>query len=369
MKIGIISMHRIRNNGSFLQAYGLYNTIKKYGHDVEFIDFKNQLLERSMNRKSPSATVKILKSAKHLFSSYLRKCDIINKNNALFNELLCKLFSLINIKEENNYASDKEYDLLVVGSDEVFNICQFSDENVYIPLELFGKNIKTKKIISYAAACGQTNTGKLKKIGLDKEIAGLLNNFSHISVRDRATYSLVKELTGKEASVNIDPVLMYNDFPKEENYKPLKEKYMIIYAYTHRINDIKEISKIKAYAKEHNLKTVCVNNFQYWCDKMIVASPFALLQYIKDAQCVVTDTFHGTVFSIKKNVPFVTLVRDSNRNKLTGLLAQFSLTDRIFEKEDSLEEKFADSIDFDTVNSLIIKEQEKSINYLEKWLK
>lgn len=369
MKIGIISMHRIRNNGSFLQAYGLYNTIKKYGHDVEFIDFKNQLLERSMNRKSPSSAVKILKSVKHLFSPYLRKCDKEKKYAKIFLSTLGNLFPILGIKKENNYALDKEYDLVVVGSDEVFNICQFSDENVYIPLELFGKNIKTKKIISYAAACGQTNTGKLKEAGLDKEITSLLDNFSDISVRDRATFSLVKELTGKDASVNIDPVLLYNEFPKDENYKPLKEKYMIVYAYNHRINDIKEINKIKAYAKEHNLKTVSVNNFQYWCDKMIVTSPFALLQYIQEAECVVTDTFHGTVFSMKNNVPFVTLVRDSNRNKLTGLLAQFSLTDRIFEKEDSLEEKFAHTIDFDTVNSLIIKEQEKSINYLEKWLK
>ena len=192
--------------------------------------------------------------------------------------------------------------------------------------------------------------------------------FSAISVRDDNTFNFVSELTDITPICNIDPVLWQKDFPKEEDYKKLNKKYLLVYAYTMRMNSKAEQDAIKAYAKKHNLKTVCVNFYQPWCDIKITTSPFNLLQYIKDAECVITDTFHGTVFSIRNNTRFITIVRDSNKNKLRSLLKQFSLSDREVLDLEKLEETLDVEIDFKPINDILDKERKASIEYIEKFV-
>ena len=99
---------------------------------------------------------------------------------------------------------------------------------------------------------------------------------------------------------------------------------------------------------------------------MVVPHPFEVLAYFKNASYIVTDTFHGSVFSIKYNRPFATIVRGMNSNKLTHLLEQFNLDSRIVRNLDDLPKILETAIDYVPVNERIANETTKSIEYLKK---
>ena len=192
-----------------------------------------------------------------------------------------------------------------------------------------------------------------------------MEQFSYISVRDGNTEEFVKKITGKTAELIVDPVFI-GEFDSFIPAVPKRKPYMLIYAYGNRICDKDEIKAIKAYAKKHRLDIVSVGMQQRWCKHNITASAFELLSYVKGAECVVTDTFHGTVFSLKYNKKFATIIRDSNKNKLGGLLRQFGLLSRSVDDISKFDSVLSADIDYDTVNKFIKSEQQKAYDYLDK---
>lgn len=257
-----------------------------------------------------------------------------------------------------------EVDVLVIGSDEVFN-CLQTNPDVGYSKELFGKDNNAGKVISYAASCGHTTLEGLKKHGIDSEVGVLLSAFSSISVRDNNSFEAVKELTDRPLVINVDPVIIF-DFDKLIPPHIELNNYILIYAYGNRINSIVEINTIKRFAEKYNKKLVSVGTHQRWTDIKIEADPFELLAYVKGADYIITDTFHGSIFSIKYNRPFATIIRESNKQKLSDLLQRFSVTDREVRDMDELEEILQRPINFDEVNRIIGVETEKSIRYLKE---
>ena len=144
--------------------------------------------------------------------------------------------------------------MLVIGSDEVFNCTQSNPDVGYSP-ELFGFNSNANTIISYAASFGSTTLQKLTEYHKRNEIASFLLSFEKISVRDKNSYIIVKELTGIEPTMNVDPVLLY-DFEKEIPSDVDLKNYIIVYAYSGRIND-EEAKAIQEFAHKNNKKTLC----------------------------------------------------------------------------------------------------------------
>lgn len=260
--------------------------------------------------------------------------------------------------------------MLLIGSDEVFNCIQ-SNPNVGFSLELFGANNKAKRLISYAASFGNTTIEKLMKYKVDEEVKKNLNNFDYLSVRDKNSISIVKTLINKTPSYHIDPVLLY-DYMKDCKKIPDKvdeENYIILYAYPGRINK-EENEIIKAYAKAHNKKIICFGGVQKCCDKFIDCSPFEVLSYFKNADGIITDTFHGTIFSIINNKKFITLVRKSqgssygNEEKLTDLLTRLKLDKRIQYDLRNLDKLLSENIDYSDTNDIIKVERSKAKAYL-----
>ncbi len=367
MKIGILSMQRVVNSGSLLQAYALRETVKALTNgEVEFIDYENPLSVKAIKEKKPPFLIQLLKIIKHTILPAYRPHMQAKRYVKKFTEKWAESLPALGLNKELNDNQGKPYDLAIIGSDEVFNICQFSDRNVDIPWSLLGEGINTKRLISYAASCGQTTLEKLNAIGEDRHYGDLLKHFQAVSVRDENTFHVVKTLSGITLQYHIDPALLMPDFPKEESYRKLPYRYMLIYAYTWRISSKDEIYAIKAYAQSHRLKTVCINCYHSWCDHTIACTPFALLQYIQDAECVVTDTFHGAVFSIRENIPFAALVRESNSNKLRFLLHQFGLENREADTAKEIESILRQPIDYNQVNKKLEEERKKAIQYLRE---
>lgn len=356
MNVGILSMQRVYNYGSFLQAYSLKNRIEELGHKCEFIDIKpGRKLEMHSMKDSNKKKSYINKIDKH-FIKRVEHVIFSKRRSKLYEEKLFKELGL-------NQQEIEKFDVVVIGSDEVFNCLQ--DAKWGFSTQLLGDGIDADKIITYAASCGFTTYEKLKSAKLEEEVRGYLKNINSFSVRDKNTEEFVKKLTEKEPIMHLDPVLIGN-IDKKTSKKVKEQEYIVIYGYDNRINDQNEINEIKQFAKQNNLKTIGVGFYQRWCDKNILVEPFELLEYFKNAAYIITDTFHGTIFSIKLNKPFATIIRDSNREKLFYLLDKFSLTDREVIDISQLDKILKETIDFRPANNLIEKETKRSIEYLKK---
>lgn len=358
-------MQRIKNYGSFLQAYALKKIIESQGHKVEFVDYK---VEDCLNTKKDVTENKscffkrILNLIKLCFSKKRRKArKMYKESEKFFNSFENEFWKIIGLSKENNYRA--KVDTLVIGSDEVFN-CTQNNKNVGYSKELFGYNNNAKKVISYAASFGSTTIEKIEEYHIKKELSNMLSKFKAISVRDKNSGNIIKELTGIEPYYNLDPVLIY-DFENEITKETVKIKdYIIVYAYSERIQE-KEQIEIKKFAKKYNKKLITIGTIQPFCDIYIPdVSPFVLLEYIKKADYIITDTFHGTIYSIKYNKQFATIIRNSNRQKLTDLLERCYKEDRMIEDIKDMEGILTKKIDYKKTNKFIQEEKGKTINYL-----
>ena len=368
MKIGILSMQRIINNGSLLQAYGLKKTIENLGFEVEFVDYKIEKSQKTAKNKQKNYK-KILSVLKNFFLYGYKAIYLIVGKYKTNKNFLNNYMQVLNLSKEPNYSP--QVDILVFGSDEVFNTVQYVEQGKGHAWQLYGADNNAGKLVSYAASFGHTTYECLEKYDMLDKSKELLSKFADFSVRDKNSYDIIKKLIGKEASINIDPVLLY-DFADIEIKRPKIKDYILIYGYPGRINNKQEVAAIKAFAKKYNKKLVCVNMMQAWCDEFIYTHPFDLLGYFKYADYVVTDTFHGAVISIKYNIPFIQFVRESksysNNQKVGYLLSSFGLEDRILQKPEKLEEVILKPIAYEKVNETLLKEKTKAMDYLKRVL-
>lgn len=360
-------MHRIKNYGSILQAYALKNIVESFGYNVEFVDYHVGKVVGENKKKKP-----LVNKLKKVFEVFKQKTKFICKIRFLIykNNFSKKYNKILNI--DSNYHYNTKVDTLLIGSDEVFNCIQ-DNSNVGYSLELFGMDNNAKKVITYAASFGNTTLEKLKTFNKLKEIGYYLNRLDSISVRDDNSKKIVEKLTkNKIIYKHFDPVLIY-DYSKDNNFADkieLKDDYIIVYSYNDRITGC-EAEKIKNYARKNKYKIYCIGGSQKCIDKFIDCSPFEIFSYFKNAKCIITDTFHGTIFSILTRKPFVTIVRQStnlkygNEEKLDDLLNEFNLRDRKVYNCDQLESKMSQSIDYNSINKKILLERKKTYQYLK----
>lgn len=369
MKIGILSMQRIKNYGSFLQAYSLKKNIEALGHEVEFVDY---LAEPPINRVEKKLVKRGVRSyisavRRRIYKTRAEKMAL--QRQAFLKRYDSEFYDMLGLTKEKNYTP--QLDALVIGSDEVFN-CLQTNPDVGYSKQLFGAENNADKVITYAASCGNTTVERLNEFGVADEVGAWLKDIDVFSVRDANAKNVIETLTGKETVTHLDPVLIYHWREIDAIDIELKD-YIVVYAYTGRIKP-NEAEIIKAFAKKHNKKIACIGEYQPFCDMYISADPFELLAYIKNADYIVTDTFHGTVFSIKLNRPFATILRSSegnkygNTEKLTSLLGKFNLMNRRVDTIENLEKIITTPVDFTEANKVIAEETERSVMYLREHL-
>ena len=366
IKAGILSMQRIFNYGSFLQAYGLKSILEELGCEVQFVDYHaGDCLIASEGGTGVSRKIaKVLEVFQYKAPLKEKFRFISYKKNYAKN-----YFPYLGIDESVNYTP--EVDLLVIGSDEVFN-CVQSNSNVGFSPELFGQGQHAKRLISYAASFGNTTLKKLEKYQVDQKVGEWLAQFDAVSVRDANSGSIVKHLTGAEPVYHLDPVLMYDYVGKcTQIPQSVPEKdYIIVYGYSGRLTDA-ECKQIRQYADAKKMKVLCIGGVQNCCDAFIDCSPFEVIAYFQNAQAVVTDTFHGTILSIITHRRFASIVRSSgygNAEKLTDLLQRLRLTDRILPELSQLETLLAAPINYTEADEIIRTERQRTYQYLQQFI-
>lgn len=357
MKIGILTHYDVNNQGAQLQLYAMYKKLEEMGHEPVVLTYvKNYDFDREKKLRYQAS----IKSIPYYIKNYLLKSGIGATYRNYKKLKLNKKFRKENFKFENYATAD--IDIALIGSDEVFSI------PMGVNMMMFGHCISTNKVIAYAPSFGQTDIKLLEKHNAKILVKEGLKSFVDLSARDKNTANIIEKLTERKTTMVCDPVLLYK-FNKEKinKKKILSKKYMVIYAYDFNINTPDEIKAIKQYAKEHNLITVSPGTYHKWCDKNISCNALEWVEIFKNAECVVTDTFHGTITSTITNRPMAVLIRDNlNSNKMNDLLEKLGLVSRklVTISKEQLDKVFSEKIDFSDINKNIEKIRKESEEYL-----
>lgn len=364
MNVKILSMQRVVNYGSFMQAYALKKIVESLGHQVTFCDFKpgvpRHLGEKVKKERLSEKLIRLPRLiwsprgliAKRIFRRKLRQCF---RNRA---------WKKLGIGPEMNY--DYACDAMIIGSDEVFNYTQ-NHAFGYVPA-LFGHGIPAGSIISYAASAGYASVKDVEADNMEAEISTGFARFDYLGVRDQNTYEMVARYAKQTPTYVIDPTLLY-DFDQEIPPAPIAPGYVLVYAYDGRLDAPEDVEKIRSFAQSKGLRVASVGFYHDWCDENLVVSPFELLSVFRHAAYVVTDTFHGTIFSIKNRKSFVSLIRGENRwgsnaSKLGFLLHQLGLEDRINRDLNKLASHLDEAVDYERVYPLLDNLRAASMQFL-----
>lgn len=362
--VGILSMQRVINYGSFLQAYALKQLLLQNGADeVYFIDIEEgRELSGFEYSKSQSKWHKLKRLLQIIITGLLFQKIRDRKFAKRLKKSIEDCFPILELDK----AAPKEFDLVVIGSDEVFNCCQPAPWGY--TLQLYGRVLNAKKVVSYAGSFGHTRYEQLVQLGIDKEIGETMKTMAAISVRDQNSYDIVEKLTGIKAEMHLDPVLIYGyEMEIAERKVNYPEKYMVVYSYQGRINDKREIKEIVSFAREQKLKLISIFCRYDWCDEAIIPeTPFDVLGWFKGAEYVVTDTFHGTIFSIIAGRRFVTLVRKDNGEKINSLLRLLGLEARVVISDNicNLAKLLIGNMDRTLLSENLVRYRTMSVEYL-----
>lgn len=357
MQVGILTYYGVHNHGAVLQANALKSVLQKLGNDVSFLSF-----ERSYEYISDEQTKKYkigLSSIPYYFK-FMQENGI---GNILYNIQKNRTLNAFRNSQFRFVPYDQfDGEVTVVGSDEVFSL------EIGYNLFMYGYGLKSRNVISYSGSFGPSTIEEISEKGKTEQIRDGLKKFNAISVRDQNSQDIVKMLCGKDVPLTCDPVLLYGYKREQRRYVPNAPKYIAIYAYDHRMNDPEEVDAIKEYAKKHNLKVYSIAYYHKWCDKNINVDPIQLLGWMKNAELVITDTFHGSVISIICNSPLVVKTRKSNENKLSYLLDEYGLSDRKLNDFSDLEDVTREQIDFEAVSQKVDEKRKESLSYLKNAL-
>ncbi len=343
MKIGILTFHTGPNHGAYLQAASLLASLKHLGHQAEVIDYTSPGRRRD-ERFQPWVYRRpfrlIFDIRKRLAFRFDRK------------SLTCS-------RPFRSYAdiATRNYDAVVVGSDVVWNFEseRFGRDPAYAGL--FAEPFHGK-LIAYAPSIGRMHSSYIPSDNIINGIRG----FNHLSVRDEASRQWLGNVCQLDAEVVVDPTWLPPARELDVRCRGVGPKDMLIYA--PRVEP-SSASFIAAYAKAKNLRMVAVGYYHSWCDRHRPdIGPLAWPSACRQAACIVSATFHGTLFAIRENTPFVCLATEDMLSKTSHWLRHLELLDRFWDPSQDLGRKLDQKIDWDSINARIGNHAERSRRWL-----
>lgn len=358
-KIGIATIIALDNYGALLQGYALLKKFNELGCDAELLDLR----EKGQNDCSMFVKVKGFKD----ILRNMRK--ILNYSSAKKRLNLFQDFVKENIKLSKNYPDEKtlretslDYDMLVTGSDQTFNIKLPVFKKAYY----LGFNKEIPKI-SYASSFGE-NCKSFTKEECDW-IKKHLDCYNHISVREKQGVDLAKEITGREDIIQcVDPTMILPPEKWEQitnTEAAPKEDYILFYSVLSNKQIVEEVKRISAQTGMRVIAPHLQNSFEMGTDfcRAIKTGPREFLGLIKGAKLVLTTSFHATVFSVIFKKPFYSFLMGEG-NRIGSLLDMLGLEGRKI--KNAKIENVDYEIDFTSAHKALEEERKKSEEYLQK---
>jgi hypothetical protein len=302
LKIGVLTFHRCINYGSYWQAKSLVEALQQRGHDAVILDHDSSKVNFAEWKCALQPTLPTPVPA----SDRLLYREKIEKFFEAFKALpLSPKFDIANPQQM------EEYDMVVVGSDEVWNL--FHPWFGKYPL-FYGEGIRTERLISYAASFGNYPAAW----GLEQAHGDKLRNFAAISVRDENSFYLVKNAIDIEPETVLDPCLQFAITPEKRNLQ--FGNYVAVYGHNFSAAFIREI---RQWASHKKLPLISVGYRNDWADEQwLTADPHDFAHFMAGAEAVATNFFHGCVFALRNKKPFVCETSPYRNIKVQGLMVK-----------------------------------------------
>lgn len=388
MKIGIVTYVKCDNYGAELQAYAMQYVYNKLGYNAEVLDLEKQnkdifsssfIIPAIVNRfkkygiKAPYRILQLVYDVIQRKKTMKKFAMEIEKKHQLFIQFFNE-----NIKHSTKYytlksvyTEDMPYDVYVAGSDQIWNYMQTNFLDVYF-LE-FANRFKAKKI-AYAASLSVPDI----PVRLRSEYKKYFEGMDSIAVRELNGKDIVEKYSNKKATVVLDPTLLIRKQEWRENVanEIIKgEKYVLIYTLSgskYIRNLAKSIAQqIGDGCKVVNIKSDFRSEKKDGIEHLYQVGPKEWVGLIMNATYMVTDSFHGTAFSINFNIPFTTLLNPSSNmnSRALSILEITGLKDRIIYDDGSNQLPKTLMVDYDRVNPIVDEWRIKSENYIHESLK
>lgn len=380
MKIGILSLPLHINYGGILQSYALQNSLKSI-----FPDANVTVINQNKTWTLPKWKLPLIYSKRAM-----KKIMGISNSEVFFEKRLATEWPIISqntqrfVSENINTINvdtlydlnEKDFDVIVVGSDQVWRRDYSWNGKIENSFLEFAKNWHLKRV-AYAASFGLKNwdytedeTNNCKK---------LLEKFDGVSLRETSGVDLVSKYLGCSDGVQVvDPTMLLTP----ESYRQLyvktlskfQNKRMMVYLLDKTNEKVDIVNLVHKHTTFDLYKIGIVDNYfaNTPIEQRIQPPVEDWLAGFDQAEFVVTDSFHGCVFSILFNKPFIAIGNEERgMERFLSLLSIFNLEDRLVMPSSSEEEILRiieRKIDYDKVNRILDEERKKSISFLRKAL-
>lgn len=366
MKAALLSFHNAYNYGAALQAYALQKGLEEMGVQCEYINYINEQRDNMYNMRYQFKTA----LAMHNYSRAVRVLvgtPFINVRRRKFNKFFDRYLKKTDRVYHNSAEAqtlDDSYDKFVVGSDQVWNVENNGGDTAYL-LDF----VRPEKRISYSSSFGMNSVPEHLRERYSKQLSA----FNRISVREDAGIKIIKELTGRDAHLVLDPVFLL----RKEKWNQLrnvrqKNKEKFVFFYTNndcQVKDFLSIGYPMSGMKSHILSSyVTPADFISPSTKVMVSmSPDTFLDEIASAEMIVTASFHCLAFAILFHKPFCVILT-GNRGKderLLNLLRITRLESRIL-TADTTVTQLQQPIDYELVDKRLEPYLAHSKEYLRR---
>lgn len=331
MKIRTITCHDVYNLGASLQAYALQHYLESKGHDVQIIDYKPEYLSRHHKLgivSNPIYDKPLIKQLYLLAKLPGRLWGLRIKK--VFDDFTAKYLKLT--KRYNSYEELKavapDADCYIAGSDQIWNTLFPNGRDAAFYMDFGAKDVKR---ISYAASFATpTVAADCREFVVEK-----LKGIDAISIRERISLPLLASLGRQDGVAVCDPVFLltkeeWNEILQgEPGLSSVPEKYVLVYL-TESGSQIEQIAQ--EIKKKTGWKICSVGSIKAGCaDKTFTtAGPLDFVRLIKDAQFVISNSFHATAFSLIMGTKFCVVNRaDAINERMKSILEDYGLSDRL----------------------------------------
>lgn len=364
--IGIITIHKINNYGSVFQAYALQKVCEDLGYKAEIIDY-NFPNEAHANNKY--VVQQNAQPSEPRWIKMLYALDLVRQHkgiSAFVGNYQHLTASQYNSPEELK-SEAPQYDVYITGSDQLWNARHCNGDPAF--MLHFAPDVALK--ISYAASISANQLPE-ELHPLYKE---LLSRYAHIAVRENSGVQVIKEITGKDATVVLDPTLLLSKEQWNEIAAPkrqFKRKYILCYFLNYTFNAFPYVDELAQYMqKETGYEIVRVARPPYhWgtphTHYKVGASPEQFLALVRDAEMVLTTSFHGTAFAINYGKPVFTVIqdRDASDSRQVSLMHNLGLDEQVLSVKDEMPPKGRFCYDVNAEQMRLEELRQVSIEYL-----
>lgn len=362
MKIAILTFHRAMNYGALLQAFALQKVLESQENQVDILDYRNEVIEQTYYFPS----LKERHDIKSILKYFLQGKSEIKRRNRFeeFRNNQLKLSSNL-YTEKNIEESDDVYELFITGSDQVWNYKAHDfDKNYFLQ---FVQNSNKKK--SYAASIGLSEIPK----EYEKQYFQLLNDYDICSVREKQGLQILKEIGISNGRIDIDPSLLLKGDEWIKSLKIKRSEKRFIFAYYLELTPelkkfVEDLSEKTEYSVRY-LGYALRPPFNCKCEAMKTAGPVDFVEAMYNAEYVVTNSFHGTAFSINFNKQFfVELLKKGSdvNSRLINILEYTGLDTRRIDNFETIEDAVQAEIDWENINKKVDVMRNSSMSYIKE---